>query len=434
MNKEEKRKKFKSAQDEFITKSKEMHGNKYDYSESIYEGSLKNITIKCPIHGLFTQLAKNHLKGSGCLECGRDNSKKKQTLTTEEFIKRAKKIHEDNFDYSETMYIDAHTNIKIKCKQHNKIFEQQPCSHLNGAGCEDCKADKIGATHRQDLEWFIEKANEVHNNKYDYSQVIYKNSREKVLIKCKEHGEFYQIAGAHIFGRGCYDCGQIKSADKCRNSLDEFIEKSVKFHGEKYDYSKVNYINNKTKIIIICKNHGEFSQEPSSHMRGWGCIKCLYCPNCLLFRTNGQICFCCKGIDNKIKYIKEKELAVIKFLRENLSEYEFTHNKSVGTECTGGRLYPDVRFDFNYYNLIVEIDEFEHRGTGYECDKARMYDIIAKLGMPCIFIRYNPDNKDSSLEILSETIKQFAELDINDVKNLFDNYGFKVIYLFYSKK
>lgn len=154
----------------------------------------------------------------------------------------------------------------------------------------------------------------------------------------------------------------------------------------------------------------------------------------LLFRTNGQICFCCKGVNNKIKYIKEKELEVVKFLRENLSEYEFIHNKSVGAECTGGRLYPDIRFDFNHYHLIVEIDENEHRGTGYECDKARMYDIIAKLGLPCIFIRYNPDNKESNLNELLVIIKKYLDLNTTDATNIFDNYGFKVIYLFYSKK
>lgn len=92
-------------------------------------------------------------------------------------------------------------------------------------------------------------------------------------------------------------------------------------------------------------------------------------------------------------------------------------------------LFPDIRFDCDYYQLIVEVDEHKHRGVDYSCDERRMYDIIAKLGMPCIFIRYNPDSKQSDKNILLNKVKEYLELDDNI--EVFNEFGLKVDYLFY---
>ena len=104
---------------------------------------------------------------------------------------------------------------------------------------------------------------------------------------------------------------------------------------------------------------------------------------------------------------KTKEMDIVRYLKLNLPDNDFYHNKSVGTECTkndrentNGHLFPDIRFDCGRFQLIVEIDEFKHRGADYKCDERRMYDIIAKLGMRCVFIRYNPDAKESKRLIL----------------------------------
>jgi len=94
-----------------------------------------------------------------------------------------------------------------------------------------------------------------------------------------------------------------------------------------------------------------------------------------------------------------------------------------------GIFFPDIRFDCGYYNLIVEVDEHKHRGSNYKCDERRMHDIIAKLGQPCIFIRYNPDNKKSDINVLLHTVKKYLDLSI-DYKE-WDMHGFLVEYLFY---
>ena len=131
---------------------------------------------------------------------------------------------------------------------------------------------------------FIEKAIKIHGDKYDYSKVNYTNCDTKIIIICKIHGEFLQIPAKHLSKSGCNECSYIQRGDLCRLTKEEFIEKAQKIHNDKYDYSKVNYINWKTHIIIICKIHGEFLQEPNSHLQGATCRKCSYIQRGDLYR------------------------------------------------------------------------------------------------------------------------------------------------------
>lgn len=123
-------------------------------------------------------------------------------------------------------------------------------------------------------EEFIKKAKNIHGDKYDYSKVEYLNSRTKICIICPEHGEFWQTPNSHLDGQGCPSCGERKRAEKKTLTKDEFIKKAIKRHGNKYDYSKVEYINSDTKVKIICPKHGEFLQAPGLHLYGHACPKC----------------------------------------------------------------------------------------------------------------------------------------------------------------
>lgn len=119
-------------------------------------------------------------------------------------------------------------------------------------------------------EEFILKARKVHGDKYDYSKVTYTNSATKVCIICPEHGEFWQQASVHLLGHGCPACSGLK-----RPSTEEFIEAARKVHGDRYDYSKVEYKDKDTKVCIICPIHGEFWQRPHNHIHGrQGCPEC----------------------------------------------------------------------------------------------------------------------------------------------------------------
>ena len=123
-------------------------------------------------------------------------------------------------------------------------------------------------------EEFIKKAREIHGDKYDYSKVKYLNTKTKICIICPVHGEFWQTPNSHLRKRGCPKCGDDQMKDKQRLSIYEFIEKAKKIHHNRYDYSKTEYINDKTKVCIICPEHGEFWQTPNNHLKGKGCPSC----------------------------------------------------------------------------------------------------------------------------------------------------------------
>lgn len=125
-------------------------------------------------------------------------------------------------------------------------------------------------------EDFIRRSKVAHGDKYDYSLVEYKGTKEKVAIICPIHGLFMQVPDSHMKGIGCPLCGQIKASNKLKLTAEQFISKAREIHGDIYDYSKVDYIDSSTKVCIICPKHGEFWQIPNSHLNGSGCVKCSY--------------------------------------------------------------------------------------------------------------------------------------------------------------
>lgn len=132
---------------------------------------------------------------------------------------------------------------------------------------------------------FIEKGTQLHNDKYDYSKVEYINSRTKVKIICPVHGEFEQLPSSHLQGNGCPKCARewtdahkenhcISARQSRGMTTEEWIERAKQVHGDKYDYSLTTYVNQRTKVKIICPIHGEFEQNADSHIRGIGCRLC----------------------------------------------------------------------------------------------------------------------------------------------------------------
>ena len=198
--------------------------------------------------------------------------------TTESFIKRAKEIHGDKYDYSKVSYVDSQTKICITCPKHGD-FWQTPNMHLSKNGCPKCFNERRNKEKLLTKEKFVERANIIHGRKYDYSKVDYVNIATKVCIICPEHGEFWQTPNDHINCKhGCPKCSH-RSFKKTTN---EFIEESKRIHGNKFDYSKVEYKNENTPVCIICPEHGEFWQTPHSHLSGNGCRKCSD-------KTNGKL-------------------------------------------------------------------------------------------------------------------------------------------------
>lgn len=194
-------------------------------------------------------------------------SKMSKRKTTKEFVEQAQKVHGERYDYSKTEYIDAFTNVCIICPVHGE-FWQTPDNHLHKKGCPKC------CGKNKTTEDFIAQAKKVHGDKYDYSKAIYKGSATKLCIICPEHGEFWQTPDSHLIGRGCNMCGHDTVGKKKRLTTDVFIRRAREVHGDKYDYSKVEYVTSDDKVCIICPEHGEFWQRSIDHLSGRGCPKC----------------------------------------------------------------------------------------------------------------------------------------------------------------
>ncbi len=260
---------MKSNKEEFIEKARKIHGDKYDYSKVNYVNNKIEVIITCPEHGEFKQRPNDHLRGHGCRECSNKRTQEALRLSTEEFIEKARKKHGNKYVYDKVNYVDSTTDVIITCPEHGD-FPQNPSNHLCGAGCPKC-----AGTEKLTKEEFIKKAREVHGNKYDYSKANYINNKKPVTIICPIHGEFDQRPDAHIYrGLGCKKCGILVRADKRRLTIEEFVERSRKVHGNKYVYSKVNYIDSTTDVIITCPEHGDFPQNPRNHLYGAGCPRC----------------------------------------------------------------------------------------------------------------------------------------------------------------
>ena len=200
---------IKKTKEEFVNDSNIIHNYKYGYEKSIYINALTPLIITCLIHGDFKQTPNKHLIGQGCPYCGK-NSK----LNTSIFIERSNRIHNYEYDYSLSHFINSKTKIKITCRKHG-VFYQLPYNHMNGQGCYKCGVDKI------DLNKFVSFSNNVHRNIYDYSLIEedIKNSKQKVKIICKLHGIFEQRVISHMNGQGCRKCFNITQRINISNKI-----------------------------------------------------------------------------------------------------------------------------------------------------------------------------------------------------------------------
>ena len=368
----------KLTTEEFIGKARKVHGDKYDYSRTTYHGNHSKLKITCKIHGEFEQEAGGHLQGHGCLICGGH-----YLFTSKEFINRAQKIHGHKYNYSKVNYKNARSKVTIICPYHGE-FKQMADSHLRGIGCYKCGREKtVKKNTTTSKEEFINKAILIHGNRYSYKKVNYKNRSSKVIITCLKHGDFKQTPQKHLNNRGCPTCALEYRANLKRKPLKRFLKEAKKIHDNKYDYSLVKYYNSKSKIKIICPIHGIFKQSPSKHISGQGC------PVCSTSHAEREIV---KILDNKkIKY-----------------EYQ----KTFGT-CINPKTKANFVFDFYLcnYNILIEYDGQQHFKKMHkfqDLHKQKLYDRYKTLwayknGYKLIRIPYTVENlEEEILKILTK--------------------------------
>ena len=398
------------TKEEFIEKALQIHGNKYDYSKVDYVNKDTKVCIICPEHGEFWQTPYIHLRGCGCIHCGKrlttevfikqvrerfgdnytfekthysDNTEKviltckkhgdfsvtpnklfgsnrycpqcrkeerllKQTQT---WLNECKEKHGDRYDYSLIGHIIKSNKIKlpIKCKKHNYIFYQDIKHHLQyNLCCPMCRKEYMQQNNTHDTITFIEKAREIHGDRYDYSKVDYVNNTTKVCIICPEHGEFWQRPSGHLRGCGCIHCGNEQTALHIRKTKEDFINDAIKVHGDKYDYSQVNYVDCKIKVRIICPVHGVFEQTPDSHLNGCGC------PFCKQSRLERKIYLMC--IENNINVERQKTFPWLRYKNPLRLDF-FLPEYNIAIECQGEQHYKYCPF----FHKQRSLDEVQNR-------------------------------------------------------------------------
>lgn len=302
-------------------------------------------------------------------------------VTTESFIKRAREVHGDKYDYSKTKYIKAIEKVTITCPQHGD-FQQTPNSHLNGNGCPKCKNENTGNRCRSTSEDFIKRSKDVHGDKYDYSKVDYKRNSEKVEIVCPIHGPFWQFPQNHLRGCGCPECKGDRISKTKTRSREEFIERAVAVHGDKYDYSKAVYINSTTPVEIICRKHNSsFWQDPANHLQGEGC------PICNSSKLENLVREILKN--NSIKFEEQRSWDWLVYKTSQRVDF-FLPDYNIAIECQGIQHFEEVAIFGGKTNLLEIIDR----------DKNKLR-LCKEHGLPIVYVSNLGEDYPYPYEVIS---------------------------------
>lgn len=265
-------------------------------------------------------------------------------INTEEFIKRSKEIFGNRFLYDKTVYEKSSKKLIITCRIHGD-FEIRPDNHINNKSiCRECSLDarrKRKKITNENLYEEIKKLDLPKNLRYD-KNFKFKRLSDKIDFYCIIHDLNYKVSIDKLIfhNNQCPECAKLKRAKSNTKSIDDVIEEFNRLYGNKYDYSKFNYINSKTNSIIICKEHGEFKSSYQDHKNGKICEKCR--------KKYGSL-----FNYNLIRYLDYRN---IKYMREVILPGEYFFNKPYD-------------FFIPELNLIIELQGEQHNKMKFNMNK-----------------------------------------------------------------
>lgn len=267
-------------QESFIEKAIKIHGNKFDYSKSIFKGKRKKIKIRCLTCGNnINVLADYHLKSKtgSCNYCNVESKK----LTTEDFINKVKKARGNEFSFEKTRYINSKTKVKVFHRRCGKLILVDPSNLVksSGTGCRRCSLEDRSKSRIISNSDFKKRCINVFGDEYDLSEANYINAMTKIRIKHNICGRYFYMRATSFLNEkhGCRFCAIERNADLLRRGEKEFIKKSRDKHGDNFDFSLLKYKNCNTDIKLICKKcRNTFKTRPNYHLisKTGGCIFC----------------------------------------------------------------------------------------------------------------------------------------------------------------
>lgn len=265
----------------FIEKSKEIHLNKFDYSETVYISQKDYVILTCNVcKTRFLQKCLNHIsKKSGCKVCANKNSSSLQMKSQNDYLQQIISIHgTEKYNYDKVVYKGDKVKVEIYCNFCEMFFSKQAGSFLVSSGCPTCSRKNAGLLKRKTKEQFVEIAKKVHKDLYNYDEVEYVTCHTKVKIYCNLCKKFFTQTPAHHENfEGCpYHWSKLVS-DSQRMSTEEFIRKNKKVHENKFAYDKTIYVSTHEPLILFCNLCKEdIKMIPSNLLRGAGCYTCAH--------------------------------------------------------------------------------------------------------------------------------------------------------------
>lgn len=258
----------RKSQEQFIEDARKIHGDRYNYDKVVYITCMDEVLIGCDIHGYFNQVPSYHLDRHGCRECAQASRDMIKTKTLEEFIKEAREIHGNKYNYDKVVYVTRDTKVIITCDIHGD-YDQTPASHIcNKSGCYECGIFAIYISRLKSQEQFIEEAVEKHGGRYKYDRVIYIDGKTDVLIKCEDHGYYEQSPANHLRGCGCPRCIH-KTEAKCIKYLENLCnDKLMKKRPKWLERLELDGYNRKLKLAIEYNGEQHHIYVPHYHRNG----------------------------------------------------------------------------------------------------------------------------------------------------------------------
>lgn len=293
--------------EEFVRRARRVHGNKYEYDRTSYQGASRKVRIKCPTHGWFKQIAYLHAKGHGCNPCGVEETRKKLSINPW---------------------------VEETCPTHGVTYKRR--KNDTDKECPRCAKERAGTKHRVPFEAFLERARSRFGNRYEYDASTYNGVKQRIRIKCPAHGWFTQLGSEHLKSKtGCPRCSKTNRYSRA-SQLDAFVAflaRAREVHGDKYAYDDRTFMSAHVPTRIYCDEHGWFEQLPTTHVdRSGGCPRC-----------NGQIS---KGEEEIAALLEELGVDVVRQFRLGGKRIDIA--------------VPEHRLLIEHHGAIWHSDRFKH--------------------------------------------------------------------------
>ena len=311
--------------EEILSRLIEAHGDKYEFDIPPNVRTTTKISYKCEIHGKKYGLVTNLLAGKGCRECGRIAAVQKRSITTEQWIEKARKVHGQKYDYSKTKYLNAKVKVIVTCPDHGD-FEINPSNHIQPSlkrGCKGCSGGKFSnwdnAQKRLSQDSFIKRVSYAAPLNLDFSKAIYRGLKKTVTVVCKLHGEFEAWPSNLFSGQNCSECASAIGGKKRRLSSKDIKERITQRFGKKYIIDQSSIKMATEPVRLKCSKHGWFDGLIGNLISSSGCPKCTHEKTTIL-RSRSQT------------LSKEKLIARFRSIHGNF--YDYSKTEPEGTQSS----------------------------------------------------------------------------------------------------